>query len=97
MTYLDDLSGELGRVGIRGSLRARILAETADHLAEGDVAQFGEPGLIAQRFADELATAQSRRAAFRSFAALGVAGTFFATGWLLVGAAGGWHDIGSAE
>ncbi len=97
MTYLDELSQELGRVGIRGSLRARVLAETADHLAEGDVARFGEPRLIAQRFADELATAQARRAAFRGFAVLAVAGAGFATAWLLTATAGGWPDIASGE
>ncbi len=97
MTYLDELASELGRVGIRGRLRARILAEAADHLAEGDVARFGEPRLIAQCFADELATAQSRRAAFRAFAALALAGAGFAAAWLLMTTAGDGADITSAE
>lgn len=97
MTYLDELSVELGRVGIRGNLRTRVLAEAADHLAEGDAACFGEPRLIAQRFADELATAQARRAAFRGFAVLAVAGAGFAAAWLLTTPAGGWPDIASGE
>jgi len=33
LTYLDQLSDELARVGIRGGQRARILAEAADHIA----------------------------------------------------------------
>ena len=48
--YLRELEVELGEVGIRGSRRRRILAETADHLREsGDPAGFGEPRLIAGR------------------------------------------------
>jgi len=97
MNYLDALGAELGRVGITGRLRARILAETADHLTEGDVDRFGDPREIAQRFADELATAQSTRAAFRAFAALAAAGSVFAAGWLLIPFAGGWPDFASAE
>ena len=42
--------------------------------ATGAVEDFGEPALIAQRFADELATVESRRATFRGFAALAVGG-----------------------
>jgi hypothetical protein len=91
--YLDRLCAELKRVGIRGALRERILAEVADHLVDGDVEDFGEPKLIAQRFADELATAYGRRAAFRGFGALALAGAGFAASWLLVPAAGGWTDI----
>ena len=94
--YLDELCAELGRVGIRGALRERILAEVADHLVDGDVEDVGEPRMIAQRFADELATAHSRRSAFRGFATLAAAGLAFAAGWLLVPAAGGWSDIADA-
>ena len=36
MRYEDRLSAELSAVGIRGRLRARIVAEAHDHLAEGD-------------------------------------------------------------
>ena len=77
--YLRELEAELGAVGIRGSLRRRILAETADHLREtGDVARFGEPKLIAARFADELATNGARRVAYTSFLALAPAGIAYA-------------------
>ena len=51
--------------------------------------------MIAQQFADELATAHGRRVAFRGFAALAAAGAVFAAGWLLVPLAGGWSDATS--
>ncbi len=77
--YLRELEVELGEVGIRGSRRRRILAETADHLREsGEPARFGEPRLIAARFADELATNGARRTAFFSFFALAPAGIGYA-------------------
>src|SRR6185312_9808990 len=70
VSYLAELSDELGAIGIRGSRRRRIIAEVADHLASGgEVESFGSPPLIAQRFADELATAETRRLAWRSFLA----------------------------
>jgi hypothetical protein len=97
VSYLDELGRELDRVGIGGARRERILAEAADHLAESDPARFGDPRELAQRFADELATACTTRAALRAFAALAVAGLGFAAGWLLVPAAGGWTSIGSAR
>jgi hypothetical protein len=76
--YLRELAAELGAVGIRGSRRRRILAETADHLREsGDPAAFGEPKLIATRFADELGTSSARRVAFFSFLALAPAAAAF--------------------
>ena len=95
MTYLDQLARELSRVGIRRRARARILAEAADHLAEGGEEQFGDPGELAQLFADELATQATTRAAFTAFAALAVAGAAFAVGWLAL-IAGGSADITSA-
>jgi hypothetical protein len=95
MTYLDELSRELGRVGIRGSRRRRILAEVEDHLVESrDVGAFGEPRLVAQRFADELATGVSRRLAYAAFLALVPAGLVYA---LVFGAGGQAPDITSAR
>jgi hypothetical protein len=93
--YIGRLGKELRRVGIRGRARARILAEAADHLAEGDEAQFGDPRDLAQLFADELATQATTRAAFVSFAALGAVGAAFALGWIAM-IAGGTADITSA-
>jgi hypothetical protein len=93
--YLRELGEELGAVGIRGLRRRRILAETADHLREsGDPARFGEPRLIAARFADELGTSAARRAAFSSFFALAPAGIAFA---LLLGLNRPGPDITSAR
>ena len=95
MSYLERLSVELTHVGIRGRARARILAEAADHLAEGDEETFGDPGELAQLFADELATQATTRAAYVGFAALGLAGAGFAAGWVLL-ILGGTADITSA-
>jgi hypothetical protein len=89
------LGKELTAVGIRGRARARILAEAADHLAEGEEEQFGDPRELAQLFADELATQATTRAAFAAFAALGLAGAGFAAGWILL-ILGGSADITSA-
>ena len=67
-TYLDALSAEL-RVPRRA--RARILAETRDHLLEAvdagqteqdAVAAFGEPREVAARFHEQLASSSARRA-----------------------------------
>ena len=96
MTYLDRLDRELGRAGIGGRLRARILAEVADHLAEGEESRFGDPKELAQLFADELATDRTRRAAFLAFGALAAAGTAIAAAWFAA-AAVGWPDIASAQ
>jgi hypothetical protein len=93
--YLGELEVELGAVGIQGSRRRRILAEVADHLRDsGDPAGFGEPRLIAARFADELATNGARRTALFSFFALAPAGIGHA---LLLGLNRPGPDITSAK
>src|SRR6185312_5773495 len=80
VSYLSELSDELGAVGIRGSRGRRIMAEVADHLASGgEVESFGSPPLIAQRFADELATAGTRRLAWQIALASGLLA--LALGW----------------
>ena len=85
MSYVDELSRELAAVGIRGARRRRILAEVDDHLrSSGDVESFGAPQLVAQRFADELATVSARRAAVVTFLGLVPAGLAYAAlvlGW----------------
>jgi hypothetical protein len=86
VSYLEQLSGELATVGITGARRRRILAEVDDHLrTSGDVGAFGPPALVAQRFADELATVRSRRVAYGTFVALVPAGLAFAALFLLGG------------
>ncbi len=84
MSYLDDLSRELGAVGIRGRLRARIVAEADDHLRSDDEARtrFGAAHEIANAFAAELGARASRRAAVGAFAALGVAGAVYAVSFV---------------
>lgn len=95
MSYLDELSRELAVVGVRGRRRQRILSEAEDHLlSSGDVAAFGEPALVAQRFADELATAGGRRVAYVTFVALVPAGLVFSALLLFGGPA---PDITSAR
>jgi hypothetical protein len=96
VAYVDRLGRELAAVGIHGRLRARILAEAADHLADGDESAFGDPAELAHRFADDLAVDRSRRAAFTAFGSLAVAGTGFAVAWLAIAAAG-FPDIASGS
>jgi hypothetical protein len=90
VTYLDDLSRELARRGIRGRLRRRILAEADDHLRSDAEAQrrFGSAGEVANAFAAELGTQASRRAAVGAFVALGVAGSVYAAAFVSLQFAG---------
>jgi len=78
VSYVDDLSRELRRFGIRGSLERRIIAEMADHLASDPSADLGPADELARRFADELGASRSRRAAFAAFVALATAGVGYA-------------------
>ena len=80
MTYVDELAAELGRLGVRGRFRRRILAEVDDHLRSDEEAEsrFGSPNVVANGFAAELGTRASRHAAVVGFFALGVAGGVFA-------------------
>jgi hypothetical protein len=87
--YLELLSAELLRVGIRGDLRRRILTEFADHLESDPDAELGLPSALARQFADELGTFRARVAAVRSFAALALAGALFAATILFTAALGG--------
>ena len=92
--YLESLSDELTRTGIRGALRRRIVAELADHLESDPDADLGAPATLARQFADELGTSRARSAALRSFGALALAGTLFAAILLLTAALGG---VGRAD
>ena len=67
------LRDELARVGIRGGLADRIVAELDDHLACDPQAEVGEPRVIAERFADELRLPRTRRATYLGFAGLAAA------------------------
>jgi MFS family permease len=76
--YLDELTRELTRAGVRGRSRERIVAEFADHLDCDPSAELGSPTALARQFADELGTDRARRGAAAAFAALAVAGAPFA-------------------
>lgn len=78
MSYAEELSRELGAVGIRGRLRDRITAEVRDHLECDPSADLGRPAAVAAQFANELGTVRTRRAAFVAFGALALAGVLFA-------------------
>lgn len=67
------LRAELARVGIRGRLANRIVAELDDHLACDPDANLGAPSLIADRFAEELRVPKTRRATYLGFAGLALA------------------------
>ncbi len=83
-SYLSELRRELRARGIRGQMCARILTECAHHLQSGEATaeQFGDPRVLANDFAGELGADASRRAATRSFAALGVAGAVYASAFV---------------
>jgi hypothetical protein len=83
--YLDELSSELTRAGVRGRHRERIVTELADHLACDPAADLGAPALLARQFADELGTSHARRGAVAGFGALAVAGVLFGLAFLISG------------
>jgi hypothetical protein len=110
--YLADLSAELGRRGVRGNRRRRILAETEDHLLTDPdaVGRFGDASAIAQAFADDLGTRAALRAPLWAFTGLAVAGVFYSTifvAWsgfgaastrgVAVGAAGAFQTVASGR
>jgi len=82
--YLRELGRELSAVGIRGRLRARILAESEDHLRSDldGAARFGCPSVVANEFASELGARAARRAAIGAFVALGIAGAVYAVSFV---------------
>lgn len=75
MSWLDDLSLELHARGVPRRERTRIALELGDHIASepGCEDRLGDPRALAISFADELATAEARGAAFATFAALATA------------------------
>ena len=98
MSWLGELDRELRARGVPRSDRRRIAFELEDHRlsSPNEIASLGDPQLLAQEFADELATAESRRAALGGFAALAAAGIGFAV-CLFAGTLAGSPDITSAE
>jgi hypothetical protein len=98
MSWLGELNQELRIRGVPRSDRRRIALELEDHLLSGpsETASLGDPEVLAQEFADELATVESRRAALTGFAALAAAGIGFAL-CFVTGSLAGSPDIASAE
>jgi hypothetical protein len=88
--YLTELGRELRAVGIRGSLRRRVLAESIDHLSSDPDAlqRFGSAHEVANAFAAELGARASRRAAVGAFAALAAAGAVYAVAFVGASVAG---------
>jgi hypothetical protein len=82
VTFEAELRRELARCGIDARRSRRIIAELRDHAACDARAELGPPKLIAERFADELRVAETRRATRWGFVALA------ATAFLLMAAAG---------
>ena len=79
MSWLEQLERELVARGVPHRARRRILLELDDHLRcdAGATDRLGDPAELAQMFANDLATAASRKSAVGSFAALALVGTAF--------------------
>lgn len=90
---IDELSRELAAVGIRGRLRARILAEAAEHVRDGSAEAFGDPKALARQFAEVVGAARARRAARLSFVALAGAAAAYAAVFVSIARAGSPPDI----
>lgn len=88
VSYPDELTRALAAVGIRGSLRRRIVTEVADHLECDPGAELGAPDALARQFADELGAVRIRRAVWAGFAALALAGLLVAAAFLTSGPVG---------
>ncbi len=89
MSWLDDLRRELAAARVPARRRRRICAELDDHLRCDPTAadRLGDPAELAERFADEVGTALSLRAAFAIFLALAPFGLLFGALAVLLGPA----------
>ncbi|HSZ14095.1 MAG TPA: hypothetical protein VK790_08675 [Solirubrobacteraceae bacterium] len=87
MSWLQQLTDELGARGVTGGERRRIVFELQDHIAcePGCEQRLGDPRELAARFADELATDRARRGAFEAFAALAFAALALAASQVAIG------------
>jgi hypothetical protein len=90
MSWLEELRRELDIAGLPAPRRARISAELEDHLRCDPSAaeRLGDPRELARRFADEVGTALSRRAALGVFVALVPLGLLFGVLFMSLGRAG---------
>jgi hypothetical protein len=89
VTWLEEVRRELAAAHIPAGRRRRIVAEFEDHLQcdPSAAARLGNPAELARRFADEVGTALSRRAAFAVFAGLVPLGLMFVLLFALLGPA----------
>ena len=87
MSWLEALGKELSVRGVASRDRQRILWELGDHIDcdPGRVESLGAPATLATLFAEELATARSRRSAVHAFAALAVTAVALVVSQLLLG------------
>jgi hypothetical protein len=90
VTWLEEVRRELWAAGVPTRRRRRIAAELEDHLACDPSAaeRLGDPRELARRFADEVGTVLSRRAAYGVFLALAPLGVMFGALFALLGPAG---------
>jgi hypothetical protein len=90
MNWLQILVEELAARGVPGRARHRIVLELRDHIAcePGCEERLGDPGALAGTFADELASARSRRSATNAFVALAVTALALAISLLTLGRIG---------
>jgi hypothetical protein len=95
MTWLGELSAELDRAGIHGGTRRRIELELADHLAcdPSSEDRLGSPREVAERFAGELRTTRTRRAAWRSFFALALTAALLMVHARALSPLGSWSTV----
>ena len=96
MSWIDELRHELAAAQMPPRRRRRIILELEDHLSCDPTAveRLGEPRELASRFADEIGTTRSLRAAFAVFLALAPFGLLFGA---LAGLVGPAHLRGSDE
>ena len=99
MTWLTSLDTELLAAGVRGPVRARILAELVDHIEcePGCESRLGDPAAIAAEFAADLRVSTTRRAAWRAFGALALAAVGVLVTQRAYGVAGGWPTVTGAR
>ncbi len=92
MTWLGRLGSELGARGVPRRERLRIALEFEDHIAcePGCEDRLGDPRELAVSFAEELASARTRRSALQGFAALALVAVVLALSQLMIGRAGGY-------
>jgi len=90
VNWLQILADELAARGVSGRARHRIVLELRDHIAcePGCEERLGDPGALAATFADELASARSRRSALSAFGALAVTAVALAISQLMLGRVG---------